>query len=233
MLGVLPSDKTMLGTLPSQTANTVGLQQQVPHPQPDFDFSVYCPHCQRALQVSSKYAGQQMLCSACSHAFKVPSPLRPSVAGQNVRANALPQCQGPQILDTDPVKQAILFILQEDARNAAAIQPGEKAKPSEVAAAYGQYCAVIEQLDLSQCPADFRVAYRHYIRAWRERQAAVAQFPDDFLSEVFVGFLNGLLNNESDGGRGRWQMNLRNATVKVQTMAEEVEKIGAKYGAAL
>lgn len=111
MLGVLPSDKTMLGTLPPQTTNTVGLVQQVQPHQPDFQFRVLCPHCQQALVVSSKYAGQHMLCPGCGGTFTVPSPaLRPEAAAENVTASAQPQTVCPPSLTH---KEQFLAFLSE------------------------------------------------------------------------------------------------------------------------
>ncbi len=107
------------------------------------------------------------------------------------------------------------------------------ATPSQIAWSIGVYCDGLEKIDMSECPADFRVAYKQHIRAWRETQAAVAQLPDSFLEGVFVGFFNSLLRGEVDGGTGRLEGDLKRAMERVRTTWEEVEKIGAKYGAAL
>src|SRR5947209_68947 len=42
------------------------------------------------------------------------------------------------------------------------------APPSVTARAVEHYCEGLEQLDMSNCPADFRVAYHEHMRAWRE-----------------------------------------------------------------
>jgi hypothetical protein len=108
-----------------------------------------------------------------------------------------------------------------------------KATPSQIAWSIGVYCDGMERLEMGDCPADFRVAYKQHMRAWRDTQAAVSQLPDSFLEGVFLGFFNGMLRGELDGGSGRLEGDLKRAIERVRTTWEEVEKIGAKYGAAL
>jgi hypothetical protein len=108
-----------------------------------------------------------------------------------------------------------------------------KATPSQIAWSIGVYCDGLERIEMSDCPADFRVAYRQHMRAWRDTQAAVKQLPDDFLEGLFMGFLNRALRGEQDGGTSRLEGDLKKAVERVRTTWEEVEKIGAKYGAAL
>ncbi len=49
-----------------------------------------------------------------------------------------------------------------------------------MAQAVDQYCDDLEKLNMSDCPADFRVAYREHMRAWREVGAAYRELPDTF-----------------------------------------------------
>jgi hypothetical protein len=107
------------------------------------------------------------------------------------------------------------------------------AKPSQVAGVLQAYCADAQRLDLSACPADFRVAFRHYVAALDEVRQATAQKPDDFAEGVLLGALNSVLLGEADGGAGRIQGNLNLAVERVKATYAEVERIGAKYGAAL
>jgi hypothetical protein len=107
------------------------------------------------------------------------------------------------------------------------------ATPSQIAAEIVNYCSALERLDMSDCPADFRVAYRHHMTAWREVQGAVQQMPDGFVDGVFMGAINSLIRGEMDGGMGRMQGDLQRGLEKVQSTWFEVEKIGANYGAAL
>ena len=105
--------------------------------------------------------------------------------------------------------------------------------PSQIAWALGTYCDGLKRIEMADCPADFRVAYRQHARAWRDAQAAVRQLPDGFLEGFFMGFFNGLLRGEGDGGTGRLQGELKRSLERVRASWEEVEKVAAKYGAAL
>jgi hypothetical protein len=48
-----------------------------------------------------------------------------------------------------------------------------------------------------------------------------------------MGAMNGLLRGESDGGTARLEGGVRRALERVRDTWIEVEKIGARYGAAL
>jgi len=140
----------------------------------------------------------------------------------------------PAQSEAEKTKQAILRVLRADqhfAKKRESLPPNST--PSQIAWAVGQYCNDLERLDMADCPADFRVAYRHHMGAWREAQAAVQQLPDGFLEGVFMGAMNGLLRGESDGGTSRLEGGLKRALERVGDTWIEVEKIGAKYGAAL
>ena len=132
-------------------------------------------------------------------------------------------------------KRSILRVLKADAEIGKKLKSriGSNTKPSNIASAIGVACRQMENIKLSECPADFRIAYRQHSRAWRAYQVAVQQLPDDFLEGVFVGFLNGLLRGEADGGAGRLERGLNRAQERVRITWEDVENIGAKYGAAL
>lgn len=108
-----------------------------------------------------------------------------------------------------------------------------KATPSQISWAIGVYCDDLEKIDMSDCPADFRVAYTQHIRAWRESQEAVKQLPDSFFKGLAMGFFNGVFRGERDGGTSRLEGDLKRAAERTRSTWEEVEKIGAKYGAAL
>lgn len=107
------------------------------------------------------------------------------------------------------------------------------ATPPQIAWAIGRYCDALGQLDMSDCPADFRVAYRHHLGAWREAQAVIAQLPDGFFAGLFTGFKNALLRGEVDGGTSRLEGSVKRAAERVRDTRIEVEKVGARYGAAL
>ena len=134
----------------------------------------------------------------------------------------------------DKANQNILRVLRADkelAKKRESLPPN--ATPSQIAWNVGQYCNDLERLDMADCPADFRVAYRHHIGAWREAQAAIQALPDGFLEGLFMGAMNGILRGEADGGTSRLEGGLKRALERVRDTWIEVEKIGAKYGAAL
>lgn len=137
--------------------------------------------------------------------------------------------------NAERTKEAILSILKEDRRigDATLRRLGGDSTPSKVAQAVGDYCAQAEALDMSACPADFRVAYRHYIAACRELQKAIQELPDGFLEAVLMGIINSVLRGERDGGLSRLSDKIEGAVKQVEATWMEVENIGAKYGAAL
>jgi len=106
------------------------------------------------------------------------------------------------------------------------------APPSVIALCVDHYCDGLENLEMSDCPADFRVAYHEHMRAWREMDAAIKQLPDSFADGLWEGFINGL-QGEMDGGAGRIRGDLKNASDNVESTWNNVEQTGAKYGAAL
>lgn len=131
-------------------------------------------------------------------------------------------------------KQAILRVFKADTELSLKREslPAD-ASTTQVAQAIEQYCTELERLDMSDCPADFRVAYVQHIRAWRETRAAVEQLPSGFLTGFFMGAVNSLLRGEIDGGQGRMEGALKGALERVRITWEEVERVGAKYGAVL
>jgi hypothetical protein len=136
---------------------------------------------------------------------------------------------------TEKTRAAIERVLKADDKLAKEREKNlpPKANPSQIGWSIGVYCDGLERLEMSDCPADFRVAYRQHIRAWRDAEAAVKKMPDSFLEGVFVGIWNSALRGEADGGTSRLEGDLKRATERVRTTWEEVERTGAKYGAAL
>lgn len=130
-------------------------------------------------------------------------------------------------------KQVILRVMREDTQASKKRNLPPNLPPSQVAYAIGQYCTDLERLEMADCPADFRIAYRQHARAWREAQAAIQQLPDGFLEGFFMGAMNSLLRREDDGGTRRLEGELKRSLERVRITWEEVEKIGARYGAAL
>lgn len=135
---------------------------------------------------------------------------------------------------TERTRSEILQVLQADRdvskKNIGALPTN--AGTTRTAAAIDVYLAAMEKLDLSACPADFRVAFRNHVQAWREAQTVIKQLPDGLLEGLLMGAFNGVLG-ESDGGQGRMNEALQQAQERIRSTYEEVEKIGVKYGAAL
>src|SRR4051794_7649122 len=87
--------------------------------------------------------------------------------------------------EAEKTKQAIVRVLRADqqmGKRRELLPPNST--PSQLAWTVGQYCNDLDKLDMSDCPADFRVAYRHHIGAWRETHEAIKQLPDGFLEGV-------------------------------------------------
>lgn len=200
-----------------------------------------CPRCKQSLTIADSAANTKVRCPSCNQKTLVPTPAHltdktmlgidptdKTMIGIDPASAALPP-------EEEKVKQAILFILKEDDRFAKSTkcQPGATATPATFCLATGKYCDLVEQLDLSDCPADFRVAYRQHLRAWRETQHATSQYPDNLLTQILLGAWNGVVKGEMDGGSGRILAGIQKAMDRVHATWEEVEKIGARYGAAL
>ncbi len=105
--------------------------------------------------------------------------------------------------------------------------------PSVYAEAIGRYLIQVQAVDTSDCPADFRVAFKRHLDCWIDLRTALKAMPDDFLQGFFVGFMNGYFFGEKDGGMNRMTGNVRQAALEIRTSFREVEEIAAKYGAAL
>lgn len=142
----------------------------------------------------------------------------------------LSSCASPEA----KTKDAILRVLAADERLGKELKSsGSGTVPSRLAEVIAVYCDKLDAIDMVDCPADFRIAYRQHIRAWRDVGAAFKQLPDSFSAGVLVGMFNSLFRHELDGGTSRLEGDLKRAAQGVRSTWEEVERIGAKYGAAL
>jgi hypothetical protein len=136
--------------------------------------------------------------------------------------------------EADRTRSGILRVLQAD-RDVSKKNIGslpKNAGTTRTAAAIGAYFTEMEKLELNDCPAEFRVAFRNHVQAWREMQAVVMQMPDGIVEGILMGAFNGVMG-ELDGGQSRLNGALQQAQLRVRDTYEEVEKLGAKYGAAL
>lgn len=101
--------------------------------------------------------------------------------------------------------------------------------PSQYALAMGQFCDALERLDMSDCPNDLEVACKQNIRAIRDGQAVLQQFPESFLEGVASGAMNYLVRGEPDGGLSRLEEEVQRALERIRVTSENVENIAAKY----
>lgn len=96
-----------------------------------------------------------------------------------------------------------------------------------------RFCVDQERIDLSACPADFRVAMRQHARACRGILEVAAQLPDSFAEGFLLGVFNSAFRGEQDGGFNRLNTQMERAITTAKGTYQEVERIGATYGAAL
>jgi len=144
------------------------------------------------------------------------------------------EAEKKKLAESEKAKQAILRVLRADqqlGKKRDLLPP--KSTPSQIAWAVGKYCDDLEKLEMGDCPADFRVAYRAHIGAWRETQAAIKELPEGPLEAILVGAINGLFRGERDGGTARLEGSLKRSLDRVRDTWIEVEKTGARYDAAL
>jgi hypothetical protein len=129
-------------------------------------------------------------------------------------------------------RDAIKRVINLDKQYASSLkQLPPNSTASQYAWGIGRYCDAAEAMDMADCPADFVVAYRQHLRAWRAAQQAIAQLPDGLLEGLWMGFLNGL-GGEMDGGQQRLSGAVGSAQERVRVTWEEVERIAAKHDVA-
>ena len=135
----------------------------------------------------------------------------------------------------DAQAAAILRVLKEDDRIAKETMSSVAATetPSAYAAAIQTYLMRVRDIDMSDCPADFRVAFKSHLDCWVDLRTALKAIPEDFIQGFSVGFLNSYLFGEKDGGLSRMAGNVQEASRSVKSSFREVEQIAATYGVAL
>jgi len=109
------------------------------------------------------------------------------------------------------------------------LKAGPETSPAQYASNMGELCDVLERQDMSECPRDFQVACKQNIRAIRDAQVALQQYPESFVDGVAAGAMNYLLRGEADGGVTRLEENLKAALRRIRTTSDEVERVAAKY----
>lgn len=105
----------------------------------------------------------------------------------------------------------------------------EGAKPAD---AIATYASAVKNLDMSQCPSEFREAYLRHANAWQDMAAQLAKEPDGVVEGVLQGFLNSL-GGEFDGGAARMQRERDSRYQSIKSTWVEVEAIAVRHGARL
>lgn len=132
---------------------------------------------------------------------------------------------GINLLDENRYKDHILTVLNLDKEKGEKLyEIPEDAKPYQIAWIYKGYCNDLRRIDLSSCPPDFIVAFRHHVEAWESYQLAIEALPEGF-SEQLSDFLSGNSSAKEE--------NIKEAQEMVRDTYMEVEKIAAEYGAIL
>ncbi|MBL9080859.1 MAG: hypothetical protein JNK76_03585 [Planctomycetales bacterium] len=136
--------------------------------------------------------------------------------------------------ETEVHRDAILKVLQVDKSHGPQVRASLKSAPSlaDAADAINRYCDEMDKLDMSQCPADFRLAFRQHIRSWRSAGATLLKMPDGFWDGLLMGTVN-TLTGELDGGMSRLASEYKQAEQAIKETYNEAERIAAQYGAVL
>ncbi|MBL9090218.1 MAG: hypothetical protein JNL96_03285 [Planctomycetaceae bacterium] len=136
--------------------------------------------------------------------------------------------------EADVHREAILQVLQVDKDQGPQVRAALQSAPSlaHAVSIINKYCYDMEKLDMSRCPADFRLAFRQHVRSWRAAGAKLREMPDGFWEGVFMGAVNSL-SGELDGGMSRLSAEMKQAEQAIADTYTEAERIAAQYGAAL
>jgi hypothetical protein len=84
-----------------------------------------------------------------------------------------------------------------------------------------------QEIDVSGCPEDFRVAFQQHVNAWRQFQMAASN--NNIVNNVVVGAVAGMTNDPS--GIGQIQSDEASAQDAVNQTYYQLTEIAAEYGA--
>lgn len=145
------------------------------------------------------------------------------------------QDKDPEAPEGSRAAEAMLRVLTEDQHIAdeTVRAVGANAPPSAYADAILLYVSRASRMDMSDCPAEFRVAFRRHLQAWFALRETIRPLPDDAVQGFFVGLLNGYFYGERDGGMARMTANVQEAAGNVKESFGAVEEIAAKHNVAL
>jgi hypothetical protein len=108
----------------------------------------------------------------------------------------------------------------EIGRKASGFQMDEASKAHYIAASF-------QEMDVSGCPEDFRVAFQEHVNAWQQFQMAAAN--NNVVNNVVVGAVSGITNDPS--GIGQLQGAEASAQDAVNQTYYRLTEIAAQYGA--
>jgi len=137
----------------------------------------------------------------------------------------LSSCAG----SADSDAEAIAAVIQADKTLWSQIE-GKMASGMSSKEAVMSYVGEIDELDLSACPTDFRVAYTEHVGAWRGMVVQLQSEPDGVIESIVYGFAKGL-GGDLSGGVNESLQARKSHLSKIQATWTEVEIIAARYGA--
>lgn len=129
----------------------------------------------------------------------------------------------------DPEVQAIAAVLEADKTLSSQIE-GKITSGTPAKEAVMWYVSEIDELDLSACPTDFRLAYTEHVGAWRGMVIQLQSEPDSVIESIIYGFAKGLGGDLSGGVNESLQARKLHLS-KIQATWTEVEVVAARYGA--
>jgi len=116
--------------------------------------------------------------------------------------------------------EEVLNRCAEIGRKASSMQMAEASKAHYIAASF-------QEIDVSGCPEDFRVAFQAHVNAWQQFQMAAAN--NNVVNNVIVGAVAGVTNDPS--GIGQIQNDEASARDAVNQTYYRLTEIAAAYGA--
>lgn len=108
----------------------------------------------------------------------------------------------------------------EIGRKASNMNLSEASKAHYIAASF-------QELDVSDCPEDFRIAFQDHVNAWQQFQMAASN--NNVVNNVAVGVVAGITNDPS--GIGQIQNDEASALDAVNQTYYRLTEIAAAYGA--
>ena len=137
---------------------------------------------------------------------------------------------GNSAASTTAEREAVRNILKVniETANETINRPGIEG-PKATGEAINEYMTRMNDVDLSGCPATFRVAFKHYLATWNDLRR-LGKVPRQLRRGACSGRVQRLLPLRKRRGTDRMSAEIQEALKSVQHSYEEVEKIAAGYG---